>query len=375
MNHLPMFFYQTGRHLCASLLLLPFLAYGAADDAAHGEEASHQQGAVALSDSQRQLAGIVVQAVSERSFSLKAFANGTLQVDRQQTRILAPQLEVSVLARHVNPGQWVAKDTPLLTLGGAAVATAQADYVSAAAEWQRISRMNENAVSASRRLEVQLAYALKRAILESLQMSAAQIKALENQPAGVGSFQLLAPIAGRVQQNNSRLGELFAAGSTLLQLTDESYLWVAADVTPEQASHADSGNTILVRVGQQTAEAVVLGRSHELSSITRTEQLLARLDNRQLNWHAGQFAEIYLSQSENSGVLLPDSALYRSSDGDWQVFVEDADGFEPVEVQVLGSERGLNLVQGLTAGSRVAVSGAFFLGSELAKAGFDVHNH
>ena len=91
--------------------------------------------------------------------------------------------------------------------------------------------------------------------------------------------------------------------------------------------------------------------------------------------HAGQFAELYLPDALQGGVILPDAALTRGGDGDWQVFIEDEDGFEAQEVEVVERQRGMNLVRGLAAGTKVVVSGAFFLASEQAKSGFDIHNH
>lgn len=73
--------------------------------------------------------------------------------------------------------------------------------------------------------------------------------------------------------------------------------------------------------------------------------------------------------------MLPDAALTRGSDGDWQVFIQDEDGFEAVEVEVVERQRGMNLVRGLAPDSQVVVSGAFFLASEQAKSGFAIHNH
>ncbi|MCE9791917.1 efflux RND transporter periplasmic adaptor subunit [Shewanella indica] len=338
-----------------------------------GHEDEHQ--ALQLSSEQRQLAGIQIQEVSVGGFSLNAFANATLLVDRERTVVLTPQLEVRVLERHVVPGQEVKAGEPLLTLGGAAVAQAQADYINAAAEWSRVSRMSESAVSASRRLQTQVDVSLKRAILKSLQMTDQQIKALESRPQEIGQYQLLAPIDGRVQQDEVRLGQLLGAGSQLLQLTDERSLWVAAELTPAQAEGLSEGSETLVRIGDRSVSASVIGRSHELSNVTRTERVLARLDNTQVRWHAGQFAELFLPDPRSEGVMLPDAALSRSGDGDWQVFIEDDDGFEAKEVQLLASERGMNLVSGIEPGTRVVTAGAFFLASELAKSGFDIHNH
>ncbi|CAM4080465.1 MULTISPECIES: efflux RND transporter periplasmic adaptor subunit [Shewanella] len=340
----------------------------------HGDQEAHG-GELVLSEEQRQLAGIRVGQVSSQGFSLAAVATATLVVDRERTVTLAPQLDVRVLARHVVPGQEVAKGQPLLTLGGAAVAQAQADYINAAAEWGRVKRMSQSAVSASRRLQAQVDAELKRAILEALKMTPAQIEALESDPEIIGSYRLLAPLAGRVQQDVAMRGQVFAGGTALMQLTDESHLWVEAQVTPTQSQQIKVGSKALVKVGDFSLEAEVIGRSHEIDSVTRTEQILVAFANPGHVLHAGQFAEIYLADNNQDGVILPDAALTRGGDGDWQVFVEEGDGFEAVEVEVSERQRGMNLVQGLSPKMRVVVSGAFFLASEQAKSGFDIHNH
>ncbi|HSG62813.1 MAG TPA: efflux RND transporter periplasmic adaptor subunit, partial [Pseudomonadales bacterium] len=173
-------------------------------------------------------------------------------------------------------------------------------------------------------------------------------------------------------------GQIFIAGTPLMQLTDESYLWVEAQLTPTQAEHLVVGSNALVKVGDKTLAGQIIGRSHELDSVTRTEQVLVSIANPDHVLHAGQFAELYFATEQDGsepGFVLPDAALTRGGDGDWQVFIEDEDGFEAVEVQVILRQRGLSLVKGLKANAKVVVSGAFFLASEQAKAGFDIHNH
>ncbi|QDO85875.1 efflux RND transporter periplasmic adaptor subunit [Shewanella psychropiezotolerans] len=346
----------------------------------HGAETqvgkeSGEEHALKLTAEQQALAGVEVTQLSEEIFSLEAVATATLVVDRDRTMTLAPQLDVRVLDRHVVPGQEVSKGDPLLTLGGVAVAQAQADYINAAAEWSRVKRMGKSTVSASRRLQAQVDAELKRAILDAMKMTSAQIAKLESNPGTIGSYQLLAPINGRVQQDLAMLGQVITSGTALMQLTDESHLWVEAQVTPAQSENISVGSEALVRVGDRSFKAKIIGRSHELNSVTRTEQILLSLENPGHVIHAGQFAELYLPNALQGGVILPDAALTRGGDGDWQVFIQDEDGFEAVEVEVVERQRGMNLVRGLTPGSNVVVSGAFFLASELAKSGFDIHNH
>ncbi|WP_025820747.1 efflux RND transporter periplasmic adaptor subunit [Shewanella marina] len=342
----------------------------AVDD--HGDEDDH---GLHLTEQQRQLAGIKIAQLKQQNFNLESFAAATLLVDRDRTVTLAPQLDVRVLARHVIPGQQVNQGQAVLTLGGSEVAQAQADYINAAAEWSRVKRMNSSAVSDSRRLQAQVDVELKRAILQALKMTPAQIKALVDNPQAIGSYQLLAPISGRVQQDIAQRGQVMAAGTPLMQLTDESALWVEAQLTPVQSEQVVIGDEALIKVGEHALTGVIIGRSHELNSVTRTEQVLVSLANPGHVLHAGQFAEMYFNNAKQAGVVLPDAALSRSSDGHWQVFIEKAGEFEALEVNVVQRQRGMNLIQGLDESANVVVSGAFFLASEQAKSGFDIHNH
>jgi cobalt-zinc-cadmium efflux system membrane fusion protein len=241
-----------------------------------------------------------------------------------------------------------------------------------------IKRMNPSTISASQRMQAEVNAELKRAILESIMMTPAQIAALAKSPSSIGQFQLLASINGRVQQDVATLGQVLDAGTPLMQLTDESYLWVQAELTPMQADQVNMGSNVLVRVGNRTRDGVIIGRAHEINSQTRTEQVLVRMANPGHQLHAGEFAELYLAEDQQTkpvGYIVPDAALTRGGDGDWQVFIEQDGGFSAVEVTVVERQRGLSFIRGLPPQTRVVISGAFFLASEQAKAGFDIHNH
>ncbi|MGL5360897.1 MAG: efflux RND transporter periplasmic adaptor subunit, partial [Shewanella sp.] len=259
-------------------------AHPAPAKSADGHDEHEDDHGLSLTAAQLALAGIQLESLSSpnlagANLNLTISATATLVVDRDRTATLAPELDVRVLARHVVPGQEVKQGQPLLTLGGTAIAQAQADYINAAAEWSRVKRMNEGAVSVSRRMQAQVDAELKRAILAAINMTSAQIRALEANPEAIGSYQLLAPIDGRVQQDIAMLGQVFSAGTPLMQLTDESHLWVEAQLTPAQAEFIRIGSPALVQVGGKTLAGKLIGRSHEINSVTRTEQVLVSMPN------------------------------------------------------------------------------------------------
>ena len=93
--------------------------------------------------------------------------------------------------------------------------------------------------------------------------------------------------------------------------------------------------------------------------------------------HPGQFVQALLESSAHEAVLaVPLEAVMRSPDGDWQVFVEEAPGrFKPREVEVLRTVGERMVIEGLEEGTRIVTRGAFFVQSEIAKGGFEIHNH
>ncbi|MEN3158355.1 efflux RND transporter periplasmic adaptor subunit [Alkalimonas sp. NCh-2] len=339
------------------------------------QEHSHQSHELQLTLQQQQLAGILVQPASISEFWPTQLATATLIADPEQSQLLTTPFELQVLKRHVRPGQWVEAGQPLLTLGGTRLADVQAEYLDAMRQWQRLAELTADSISANEQFIAKVRASQARAHLEALHMTSAQIASLQQQPESLGRFELLAPQSGVVSRLQALPGEQLAAGSTLLGLADESSLWVQVELTSSQSGLLDAKATLLVRYEQQWAEAELIGRSHQLDLHSRTEPWFARLDNRALHWHPGSFVEIVLRAEAVSGVLVPDAALSRDADGHWQVFVQERELFVPYPVELLRSERGWHLVQGITPGQLLVKQGAFFLASELQKAGFDPHQH
>ena len=137
------------------------------------------------------------------------------------------------------------------------------------------------------------------------------------------------------------------------------------------------GTSAQVRVGANWLQGKVIQSHHVLDETTRTLAVRIELPNPDERLHPGLFVE---ARIQGGGVVealaVPEDALLRSPDGDWEVFVEDEPGrFKSVEVELIGIVKGLAMIEGVTPGTRVVVEGAFFVQSEFAKSGFEVHAH
>jgi multidrug efflux pump subunit AcrA (membrane-fusion protein) len=121
----------------------------------------------------------------------------------------------------------------------------------------------------------------------------------------------------------------------------------------------------------------VIQEAHTIDPNTRTRIVRLSVENKDDSLHSGMFVDVNFQFNTQTPVIaVPETALMRSADGDWTVFVEDHPGeFEAMEVE-LGQALGIyRQVIGIPANTRVVTKGAFFVASEIAKGGFDPHGH
>ena len=192
-----------------------------------------------------------------------------------------------------------------------------------------------------------------------------------------GRFQLLAPQNGTVVYDDFIVGELVEPGRTLFAISNESVLWVEARLTPDEAARIQVNARATLVIGERQVVGRVTQVHHALDENTRTLGVRIEVPNPDDRLHPGLFVETRIEGSTSEQVLaVPNDAVMRSPDGDWQIFVEHEPGeFEPREVEVVRTVAGFTVIGGVETGVRVVTRGAFFLQSELAKSGFDVHNH
>ncbi len=345
-----------------------------------GEHGHEQEGVVNLTPDQIRAAGITVAAVEEDDLALVVRAPGEVVLNAYRTRYVTPRISAQVTARHVTLGARVVEGEPLVTLSSVEMAEAQGALLVADREWRRVKRLGRKVISERRYVEAQVTRQQAFARVLAYGMTEAQIAALleKGDPSrATGAFDLPAPQAGTVIGDDFIVGELVEPGRVLFTITDESVLWVEARLNPRDAERVEEGAAASVELaGRQVAGRVVQMR-HRLDEGTRTLGVRIEVPNPDDLLHPGQFVTAVIATRERErAIAVPLTAVLRGADGDWQVFVEEEPGrFEPHEVEVLRAVGDRMVVAGLEAGTRIVVRGAFFVQSELAKAGFEVHNH
>jgi len=347
----------------------------------HGDEHSEEDNRVHLNPEQQKIAGIVVEILSAKAVPIEIEAPGEVRLNAYASSQVTPRIEAQIVKRHARLGDTVTRGQKLVTLSSASMAEAQGAALIASKEWQRVSGLGKKIVSDQRYLEARITYQQSKARLLAYGMTAQQTERLLKQTditSADGSFSLLSPQAGTVIRDDFIVGKMVEPGALLFEITDESFLWVEAKVNPIDISRLSPGATARVLIGKRWIEGKVIQIHHALDETTRTLGVRLEIPNPDDKLHPGQFvtARIQTSEQGESVLTLPIDAVLRSPDGDWQVFVEEEPGeFEPKEVTIVRQLPGLAVIEGLEPGTRFVTQGSFFVQSELAKSGFEVHNH
>ena len=341
-----------------------------------GHEANH----VVLDERQINAAAIEILQVERGYYPDVVSAPGEVVLNAYRTSKVTPRIDAQITRRHARLGQAIEQGQPLVTLSSVEMAEAQGGLLIADREWKRAKKLGRRVISERRYLEAQVARQQAWAKVVAYGMTESQIEALLKEgdvSRAAGSFELLSPQDGTVISDDFIVGEVAESGRILFSITDESALWVDARLTPDDAVAVEVGASADISIGDQHLAGQVIQAHHRLDENTRTLSVHIEVANPGDLLHPGQFVTAAIqSKNGTAGITVPVEAVLRSPDGDWQVFVEQAPGrYAGRKVNVVRTVDDKMIVEGLQEGSRIVSKGAFFIQSELAKGGFDIHNH
>jgi membrane fusion protein, heavy metal efflux system len=230
--------------------------------------------------------------------------------------------------------------------------------------------------------EVQEAEAELRSAEASLGAARSALDALGAAPGGSSARLLLrTPVSGTVIDRHLMRGEVTEPAEAAFKVGDLSVLWLVA--------HAPERDAVRVRPGARARVAVpalpgksLSGRvAHVASQVdvsSRTIPVRIEVDNPTGVLRPGMSATAWLPLGEGAPVLaVPAAALQRIEDT-WCVFIPQKE--DVFEIRAVGRGRDLGgeveILNGLKAGDKVVVDGAFLLKAESEKArGAGEHHH
>ncbi|NLF17988.1 MAG: efflux RND transporter periplasmic adaptor subunit, partial [Lentisphaerae bacterium] len=193
---------------------------------------------------------------------------------------------------------------------------------------------------------------------------------------GFASYEVRAPIAGRIVERHLSLGEKVGEDSDLFTVADTATVWAELTVHLRDLAALEVGAEVTIEA--QHASAATRGRIAMLSptvdAATRTATARVVIENDSGEWRPGVFVTgVVRVAAQSLPVVLPKQAV-ETVDGQAVVFVAKGDAFMPVPVETgLSDRERVEVVSGLSAGTPVVVKGAFAIKAKRVTSTLDSH--
>ncbi|GAB2551972.1 efflux RND transporter periplasmic adaptor subunit [Rhodanobacter koreensis] len=189
-----------------------------------------------------------------------------------------------------------------------------------------------------------------------------------------GQVTLHAPQTGVISTLDVREGQRVSAGQTLMTINGLSTVWVEAALPQAVAGIVHADTPVTVRVDALPGQ-VFRGRVEtllpDIDMTTRTQRARIVLANPDGALSPGMFATVQLDPTPGNAVpVVPDDALIATGDHTRVILTEDGGHFRAVAVRAGRAAGGYTeILDGLTGGEKVVVSGQFLIDSEASLSG------
>jgi len=356
---------------------------------------------VNLTPARRETAGIVTQPIEVVTRTEALEAPAVLALDETRTARIGSYVDGLVVQTLADVGQAVDAGAVLAWIYGDVVHDAWADYRKALAERRRLASeltfsraAEERAVrllgeKAIARQELERARADRVAAAEQLDVASAELHRAEEVLRHLGiaggeaahgergeQIPVRAPFGGIVIARDVGPGSAVTPGTRMFVVSDLRVLWAVAELDETQLADVALGDHVQLRVPAWPEDAFpgrVTMIADTVNPKTRRVSVRCEIPNPDRRLKAEMFARVALGSGPPRQQLLVPTDAVQDVGGADVVFVEDpADVFRPRRV-TLGAEQDgrVEVRDGVRAGERVAVRGAFLLKSELEKGSRD----
>lgn len=208
--------------------------------------------------------------------------------------------------------------------------------------------------------------------LKLLGMTEGEIATITKSGKSSPRFGVYAPASGVLTELGVREGGQLMAGSSLVQISDLSQVWMIAEVPERDAARLKPGISADVQLQSLPGE-VFKGKVGYLypmlNDSSRTLQVRIELPNKGNRLRPGMYANVDFTGQTHEALSVSTESIIATGKRKI-VIVKEANGYRPVEVKS-GQERDscTEILSGLAEGEEVVVSGQFLIDSEASLSG------
>jgi cobalt-zinc-cadmium efflux system membrane fusion protein len=169
-----------------------------------------------------------------------------------------------------------------------------------------------------------------------------------------------APFSGIVTAKNISPGEMVSPTVPVISLANLDTVVVRADVSGDQINTIRAGHEVKVKVKsvrEDTFNGIVTNLAQAASPVSKAYPVKVQIGNPLHILKPGMFAEVYLNNSDEEGVIIPGEALSQDENGSFVWVLKDGQAARRSVVTGQSDGKDVIIVSGLAAGEDVAVSG------------------
>jgi len=318
-----------------------------------------EEGDVAISSQTAQNLGIRLAPVESKVFGESFSAIGRIMPDERrfydvQTRIpgFVERLSIRAVGDPVDKGQKIAE------IYAPELLAAQQEYLALLA----LSNIdNDNVLKDAARNRLKL-----------LGMTNGEITAITKSGQSRTRFGVYAPASGVLTELGVREGGQLMSGSTLVQIADLSQVWLIAEVPERDAAKLKIGvnaDVMLQSLPGELFKGKVSYLYPMLDDASRTLQVRIELPNKDNQLRPGMYASVEFTGQTREALSVPTESIIATGMRK-VVIVKEANGYRPVEIKTGEAfNDSTEILNGLTLGEKVVVSGQFLIDSEASLSG------
>ncbi len=327
---------------------------------------------IPFSEAQRNALGIETMSIAVIQDRLGQRLPGKVAVPNDQLQVVTAPQEGLVASLLVAEGEEVQQGQTLLHIESPRLLALQGEYLEVRTRYQlarstylRDQQLSKEGIIAERRLlesrtqyqTLETSLARARRMLELSGMDDEDLKNLEASRKLSSSLRVKAPFSGVVLEQLITAGHRVEAADPLYRMARLDPLRLEIHVPLEQLGDTLVGQAIALSDVDIQGQVITVGRM--VHGADQGVLVRAEISKGAEQLRPGQFVQVQLAVAvKASSYSVPKAAIVNSQGKSW-VFVEHAEGFQPVSVTVLGEDAGQVIMKAdLGAQSRIAASGS-----------------
>ena len=348
--------------------------------AAEGHEHGNNPDEIILAPEKAKTAGVVSEVIQPKPFRQVIKASGEVQAAQGNESVIVANVSgVVSFQRSVTEGMQVGKGATLMSISasqlqdGDPAERARIAYEVAKAEYDRASRLVESQIVSQKEFNsIREKYENARIAYEAL---------VKNQTkSGVA---VTAPIGGYIKNLLVKEGDYVAVGQPLATVTQNNRLFLRADVSERYYKYLNNITSANFKTPYDNhvyeldaLNGRLLSYGKAAGSGSYYVPVTFSFDNKG-DMIPGSFVEIYLlSKTMEDVIVLPEEALTEEQ-GLYFIYIQKCEeSYKKQEVK-LGASNGVEvqILEGLHAGDRVVVKGAYHVKLASASNALPAHSH